>query len=334
MNPFLKTARAPDLGAIDPKAILGYIERQALPIANETAARAQALHDARPSAATKRRAESLRGKAESLAHAAELHRKNLALSGLLDDYLREQEEFRERFRPRTGGSQALPPLPFTPAKPLPPPEAPSTVRYFHPVEASDRFFFCKIVRMFDEATKDSDATAAVTAFRTLLGDYPQNQWNNIIDYIESSCPSPRFFYSLVGGRTVGPPTEPYVAPGKPVPTVDIYPRRVPVPEVPKYVPIEAPGVPSIYVPPVRTTTSVQTAPIQTSVPAVEPGKESGMAPACVPPRFWDGKTCRASVPTTRPTIPGTATAVAPMVSTGPGLTGVFLLSKARSGGRP
>lgn len=328
MNPFLKSSRRgmPDLGVIDPKATLGYIERHALPIAREVAGAAQALHDVRPTAATRRRAETLKGKAESLAHAAQLHRENLALSGLLDDYLREQEEFKERFRPKTGGSHGVPLGPsFTPAKPLPPIETPSTFRYFPPIGASDRFRFCQILKTFDKTARYSEATTdAVDAFKTLLETYPENQRDNIIEYIEAYCPMPDFFYNLVGGRRKTPSTTPYQVPGsKPVPTVDVYPRKQPVPEVPRYVPPTAPPVPSVH----RLPSPLPAAPIQTSVP-----KESGMVPSCPPPLFWDGQRCRGSV-TSIPTIPGAPVAtVSPMVSTGPGLTmgGVFLLPR---GGR-
>lgn len=330
MNPFLKApVRMSAPAVLDGKTVLGYIEHQALPLANRVAEGAEALHAARPTPATLRRAQSLRSKAKALTQSAVLHRKKLSLSGLLDDYMKDWEDFRARHQPPQSTYGKAPEGPFfsRPAQPLPTPEPPSTVRYFPPVGASDRYRFCQILKAFDKTGRFSEATTdAVSAFKALLATYPKDQWDNIIEYIETYCPMPDFFYNLVGVKKRAPSTPPYVSPGRPVPTVDIYPPKQAVPQVPPYVPPTAPPVPSIYIPPrvmepapVQMPTPTITAP-SAPAPTTSVTTETGMAPQCPPEQFWDGRRCRGSV-TTLPFIPGGPVAtVSPSGFTGPGIT--------------
>lgn len=267
-----------DLGSAD-----DYAPSVSIPMARQALEAAVQLHRQRPTAQTKRRVAYL--------------------EGLLDDYMKDWEDFRSRHAP--------PPVRYTNPSPSTAPAQPPIDR-----TASDKF--CNLIKVFLSSQKfDSVRLDAIEAFRNLLNSYPAWQRDPIRKYIEELCPSVLFFSAFASnqlettieatrrahGSTA--PTRPYVAPGPSVATGE--------PGFPMPQPVRRPTGPTSMVPmaplPARLTLPYAQGPVQAPAPAPlrMPVPTVSTAPTgpgrCPPGQFWDGRQCRGSV-TTLPGLPG------------------------------
>lgn len=191
-----------------------------------------------------------------------------------------------------------------PVAPPPPPPPPQHVREFYPIGAYDRFELCKPVRWWNASSHDPQARqSSIDAFTTYMKQFPPKDHGRIIDYMKQECPSPDFYYNLVGLVQTAP-TPPYVSYGKPVATGER--RRVntafnPPAFQPSTImtPSQPPPVTSIRIGPAPP------APMEIPRPgAFLPPLQLSPGPGqCPPGQFWDGLQCRGSVGQ-MPGIPG------------------------------